>query len=193
MTAELGTWAGAIGAAIHGAEAAGRARPDGASRAPGVGRRPMTTTGYQPHYRQIEQALRERIATLRPGERLPSDAELCAEFGVSRMTARNAMQRLADGRPDPARAGSRQLRGGAAGASPGEPADDVQPGDAPGRARPELAGPDPGHPAVLGGGGREPRHPGAPAGRPPAPAAPGRRSADRPRIGRPAWATARRP
>ena len=32
---------------------------------------------------------------LRPGERLPSDAELCAEFGVSRMTARNAMQRLA--------------------------------------------------------------------------------------------------
>ena len=52
-------------------------------------------SGYQPQYRQIEQALRERIATLRPGERLPSDADLCAEFGVSRMTARNAMQRLA--------------------------------------------------------------------------------------------------
>ena len=49
-----------------------------------------------PRYRQIEQALRERIATLRPGERLPSDAELCREFGVSRMTARNAMQRLAE-------------------------------------------------------------------------------------------------
>ena len=49
---------------------------------------------YQPQYRQIEQALRERIASLRPGERLPSDAELCVEFGVSRMTARNAMQRL---------------------------------------------------------------------------------------------------
>lgn len=56
----------------------------------------MTDTTYQPHYRQIEQALRERIATLRPGARLPSDAELCAEFGVSRMTARNAMQRLAE-------------------------------------------------------------------------------------------------
>ena len=56
----------------------------------------MTEQGYQPHYRQIEQALRERIATLPPGERLPSDAELCAEFGVSRMTARNAMQRLAE-------------------------------------------------------------------------------------------------
>jgi GntR family transcriptional regulator len=56
----------------------------------------MIETRYRPHYRQIEQALRERIATLRPGERLPSDAELCAEFGVSRMTARNAMQRLAE-------------------------------------------------------------------------------------------------
>lgn len=56
----------------------------------------MTEASYQPHYRQIEQALRERIATLRPGERLSSDAELCVEFGVSRMTARNAMQRLAE-------------------------------------------------------------------------------------------------
>lgn len=49
-----------------------------------------------PHYREIEQALRSRVATMRPGDRLPSDAELCREFGVSRMTARNAMQRLAD-------------------------------------------------------------------------------------------------
>ncbi|MEX1172392.1 MAG: GntR family transcriptional regulator [Chloroflexota bacterium] len=56
----------------------------------------MTDVTYQPQYRQIEQALRERIATMRPGARLPSDAELCEEFGVSRMTARNAMQRLAE-------------------------------------------------------------------------------------------------
>jgi len=56
----------------------------------------MIETSYQPQYRQIEQALRERISALRPGERLPSDADLCAEFGVSRMTARNAMQRLAE-------------------------------------------------------------------------------------------------
>lgn len=56
----------------------------------------MADATHQPHYRQIEQALRERIATLQPGARLPSDAELCAEFGVSRMTARNAMQRLAE-------------------------------------------------------------------------------------------------
>jgi GntR family transcriptional regulator len=51
---------------------------------------------YRPRYRRIEQVLRERIASLRPGDRLPSDAELQAEFGVSRMTARNAMQRLTD-------------------------------------------------------------------------------------------------
>lgn len=54
------------------------------------------TDPSQPQYRQIERSLRERISMLRPGERVPSDAELCAEFGVSRMTARNAMQRLAE-------------------------------------------------------------------------------------------------
>ncbi len=33
---------------------------------------------------------------LAPGDPLPSDTALCEEFGVSRMTARNAMQRLAN-------------------------------------------------------------------------------------------------
>jgi GntR family transcriptional regulator len=56
----------------------------------------MTVALQMPHYRRIEQALRARIASLKPGDALPSDAELVAEFGVSRMTARNAMQRLAD-------------------------------------------------------------------------------------------------
>ena len=56
----------------------------------------MTLTHYVPHWRRIELALRERIGGLSPGDPLPSDAELCDEFGVSRMTARNAMQRLAD-------------------------------------------------------------------------------------------------
>lgn len=51
---------------------------------------------YAPRYREIEAALRLRIARLRPGQRLPSDADLCAEFGVSRMTARHAMAQLAD-------------------------------------------------------------------------------------------------
>ena len=50
----------------------------------------------RPQYREIEQSLRLRIAELNPGARLPSDSELSAEFGVSRMTARNAMQRLVD-------------------------------------------------------------------------------------------------
>lgn len=56
----------------------------------------MTEPTVEPQYRQIERVLRARIAQLGPGARLPSDAELCAEFGVSRMTARNAMQRLAE-------------------------------------------------------------------------------------------------
>jgi GntR family transcriptional regulator len=56
----------------------------------------MIDGGYIPHHRRIEQVLRERITVLRPGDRLPSDSELVAEFGVSRMTARNAMQRLAE-------------------------------------------------------------------------------------------------
>ena len=56
----------------------------------------MTEFDHEPQYRQIERALRERIAGLRPGARVPSDAELVSEFHVSRMTARHAMQRLAE-------------------------------------------------------------------------------------------------
>jgi GntR family transcriptional regulator len=56
----------------------------------------MTVAAAVPHWRRIELALRERIHELAPGDSLPSDTELCDEFGVSRMTARNAMQRLAD-------------------------------------------------------------------------------------------------
>jgi GntR family transcriptional regulator len=56
----------------------------------------MIDHAYVPHHRRIEQILRERITALRPGDRLPSDTELVAEFGVSRMTARSAMQRLAE-------------------------------------------------------------------------------------------------
>ncbi len=56
----------------------------------------MRTLEGSPQYRRIEQELRRRIASLPAGARLPSDADLVAEFGVSRMTARNAMQRLDD-------------------------------------------------------------------------------------------------
>jgi len=56
----------------------------------------MEGTAWLPQYRQIELALRARLEVMAPGARLPSDDELCREFGVSRMTARNAMQRLAE-------------------------------------------------------------------------------------------------
>ncbi|HEY5628867.1 MAG TPA: GntR family transcriptional regulator [Candidatus Limnocylindrales bacterium] len=49
-----------------------------------------------PHWRRIELALRARIEGLTPGDPLPSDADLCREFGVSRMTARNAVTRLVE-------------------------------------------------------------------------------------------------
>lgn len=56
----------------------------------------VTPVGMRPQYRIIEHALRSRIAALEPGSRLPSEAELCREFAVSRMTARHAMQRLTE-------------------------------------------------------------------------------------------------
>ena len=50
---------------------------------------------FRPRYREIEHAIRQRLARLKPGAELPSDAQLCEEFDVSRMTARHAMNRLA--------------------------------------------------------------------------------------------------
>ncbi|MFJ2604688.1 GntR family transcriptional regulator [Streptomyces sp. NPDC087425] len=49
---------------------------------------------FAPRYHQIEQALRERMTKQRPHDPLPSESALCAEFGVSRMTARAALQGL---------------------------------------------------------------------------------------------------
>lgn len=51
-------------------------------------------TQYTPRYVTIEQALRTRVAALDAHAPLPSDAQLVEEFGVSRMTARGAVQRL---------------------------------------------------------------------------------------------------
>jgi GntR family transcriptional regulator len=48
-----------------------------------------------PAYLLIEQELRRIISKAEPGDPLPSDSELCDRFGVSRMTARQAVQRLA--------------------------------------------------------------------------------------------------
>jgi len=48
-----------------------------------------------PRYTQIADYLRSLIDGAEPGDRLPSDAELCNRFDVSRMTARQAVQLVA--------------------------------------------------------------------------------------------------
>jgi GntR family transcriptional regulator len=53
------------------------------------------TTRTPARYEEIADHLRRVVAGSRPGDRLPSDAELCERFGVSRMTARQAVQTLA--------------------------------------------------------------------------------------------------
>lgn len=46
-------------------------------------------------YEIIADHLKNLVERAAPGDRLPSEAELCEEFGVSRMTARQAVQLLA--------------------------------------------------------------------------------------------------
>lgn len=48
----------------------------------------------QSRYRQIAEYLRTLVVAGEPGDRMPSDAELCHRFDVSRMTARHAVQVL---------------------------------------------------------------------------------------------------
>lgn len=55
---------------------------------PGVRVRPA-------RYEQIAEYLRRLVAEADPGDRLPSEAELCSRFDVSRMTARQAVQLIA--------------------------------------------------------------------------------------------------
>lgn len=50
----------------------------------------------QPRYEEIADYLRTLVAAAEPGDRLPSDSELCERFGVSRMTARQAVQTLSN-------------------------------------------------------------------------------------------------
>ena len=54
--------------------------------------------GPVPPYRQVANALRERIATgqIPPGRRIPSLVQLEAEFGVARDTLRKAVRVLRD-------------------------------------------------------------------------------------------------
>jgi GntR family transcriptional regulator len=48
-----------------------------------------------PLYARIEQVLRTRLTAASPGDPLPSEPALAAEFGVARMTVRAALDRLA--------------------------------------------------------------------------------------------------
>jgi len=48
----------------------------------------------QSRYREIERWLRTLVEGARPGDPLPSEAELCERFSVSRMTVRQALQEL---------------------------------------------------------------------------------------------------
>ena len=53
---------------------------------------------YIPLYQQIIDYMHEKIESgeYKPGDMLPSEASLCEEFGVSRITVRNAIQYLTD-------------------------------------------------------------------------------------------------
>ncbi|WP_340024858.1 GntR family transcriptional regulator [Paenibacillus sp. FSL K6-1096] len=55
-------------------------------------------SGSMPMYEKIFQTLRERINKneYKAGERVPSEKELCNEFGVSRITSKKALKMLAD-------------------------------------------------------------------------------------------------
>jgi GntR family transcriptional regulator len=55
-------------------------------------------TSYEPAYAQLVGILRGQIAAgvFRPGDRLPSEAQLCERYGVSPMTVRRAINILVD-------------------------------------------------------------------------------------------------
>lgn len=58
----------------------------------------LDTNNAVPLYEQLRMALRERLenGVIAPGERLPSEAELCQKYGVSRITVRRAVDELVE-------------------------------------------------------------------------------------------------
>jgi DNA-binding GntR family transcriptional regulator len=57
---------------------------------------PIDRSAFEPPYSQLARQLRKRIASgeFQPGNRLPSEAELCQAYGVSPMTVRRAVTQL---------------------------------------------------------------------------------------------------
>ena len=52
--------------------------------------------GNTPKYIAVRDILLRRLRESEPGDRLPTEPELCAEFGVSRITVRRAVEELID-------------------------------------------------------------------------------------------------
>jgi len=58
----------------------------------------IAKNGSVPLYRQLEEILKQRIKNgeLKPGDQIPTEFELCEEFGISRMSVRQALAELAN-------------------------------------------------------------------------------------------------
>lgn len=72
--------------------------------------------GHKPLYRQIADRIREQITCgeLKPGDALPTESALQTEFGVSRVTVRQALRQLVEQqiRKHPGQRDLRQRRAG---------------------------------------------------------------------------------
>ena len=66
----------------------------------GTGAEDLQHNGSFPRYRQIYEYLLQEISTgkIKPGDRIPSEKDLCAVFGVSRITGKKALEMLAENR-----------------------------------------------------------------------------------------------
>ncbi len=74
---------------------------------------PIDRSAFEPPYSQLARQLRERVASgeFQPGDRLPSEAELCDAYQVSPMTVRRAVTQLVrDGSPTPNRVAARSSK-----------------------------------------------------------------------------------